>query len=221
MQRPVTQLRLAARAVARVFASARRRVRARSAQGQGRQAAAATEGCGGGGDAQVGGLLAARSGGDGVAAPPPHVPATHPRWYLDVVRDAKLADYGPVRGTMVIRPYGYAIWRATPRERAPPAAFHTLHTPGSLSRRGWTGSSRRRGTRTRTSRSSSPCHSSPRRRSTWRASPRSWPSSPWAAAKSWKSPWSVAVVRLHASSALTRAAAGRATHERNDCEPHV
>jgi prolyl-tRNA synthetase len=27
-----------------------------------------------------------------------------------VVRDAELADYGPVRGTMVIRPYGYAIW---------------------------------------------------------------------------------------------------------------
>ncbi|KAK2080522.1 Proline--tRNA ligase, chloroplastic/mitochondrial [Prototheca wickerhamii] len=32
------------------------------------------------------------------------------RWYLDVVREAELADYGPVRGTMVIRPYGYAIW---------------------------------------------------------------------------------------------------------------
>ncbi|KAF9615580.1 hypothetical protein IFM89_024669 [Coptis chinensis] len=33
-------------------------------------------------------------------------------WYLDVIRDAQLADYGPVRGTMVIRPYGYAIWEA-------------------------------------------------------------------------------------------------------------
>ena len=32
------------------------------------------------------------------------------RWYLDVVREAQLADYGPVRGTMVIRPYGYGIW---------------------------------------------------------------------------------------------------------------
>ena len=32
------------------------------------------------------------------------------RWYLDVVRDAEMADYGPVRGTMVIRPYGYALW---------------------------------------------------------------------------------------------------------------
>jgi prolyl-tRNA synthetase len=33
-----------------------------------------------------------------------------PRWYQDVVAKAELADNGPVRGTMVIRPYGYAIW---------------------------------------------------------------------------------------------------------------
>lgn len=33
-------------------------------------------------------------------------------WYLDVIDKAELADYGPVRGTMVIRPYGYAIWEA-------------------------------------------------------------------------------------------------------------
>jgi len=32
------------------------------------------------------------------------------RWYTDVVRKAKLADYSPVRGSMVIRPYGYALW---------------------------------------------------------------------------------------------------------------
>jgi len=32
------------------------------------------------------------------------------RWYLDVVRRAELADYTPVKGCMVIRPYGYAIW---------------------------------------------------------------------------------------------------------------
>ena len=32
------------------------------------------------------------------------------QWYLDVVRRAELADYSPVRGCMVIRPYGYAIW---------------------------------------------------------------------------------------------------------------
>jgi prolyl-tRNA synthetase len=33
-----------------------------------------------------------------------------PRWYQDVVAKAELADNGPVRGTMVIRPTGYAIW---------------------------------------------------------------------------------------------------------------
>ena len=33
-----------------------------------------------------------------------------PHWYQDVVGKAELADNGPVRGTMVIRPYGYAIW---------------------------------------------------------------------------------------------------------------
>src|SRR5437763_7216156 len=33
-----------------------------------------------------------------------------PRWYQDVVAKAELAENGPARGTMVIRPYGYAIW---------------------------------------------------------------------------------------------------------------
>ncbi|MDR0426839.1 MAG: proline--tRNA ligase [Clostridiales bacterium] len=32
------------------------------------------------------------------------------RWYTDVVLKTRLADYGPVKGTMVMRPYGYAIW---------------------------------------------------------------------------------------------------------------
>jgi prolyl-tRNA synthetase len=32
------------------------------------------------------------------------------KWYTDVVQKAELADYGPVKGTMVIRPYGYALW---------------------------------------------------------------------------------------------------------------
>ena len=32
------------------------------------------------------------------------------RWYTDVIRRTELADYSPVRGSMVIRPYGYAIW---------------------------------------------------------------------------------------------------------------
>ena len=34
------------------------------------------------------------------------------RWYTDIVTKAELADYGPVKGTMVIRPYGFAIWEA-------------------------------------------------------------------------------------------------------------
>jgi prolyl-tRNA synthetase len=32
------------------------------------------------------------------------------RWYTDVVQMAELADYSPVRGSMVIRPYGYTLW---------------------------------------------------------------------------------------------------------------
>lgn len=32
------------------------------------------------------------------------------QWYLDVIREAKLAEHSPVRGCMVIRPTGYAIW---------------------------------------------------------------------------------------------------------------
>ena len=32
------------------------------------------------------------------------------QWYNEIVRRAELADYTPVRGCMVIRPYGYALW---------------------------------------------------------------------------------------------------------------
>lgn len=32
------------------------------------------------------------------------------QWYVDVIRKAELMDYAPVKGCMVIRPYGYAIW---------------------------------------------------------------------------------------------------------------
>jgi prolyl-tRNA synthetase len=34
------------------------------------------------------------------------------QWYLDVVLKTELADYGPVKGCMIIRPYGFAIWEA-------------------------------------------------------------------------------------------------------------
>jgi prolyl-tRNA synthetase len=33
-----------------------------------------------------------------------------PQWYQDILAKAELAENGPVRGTMVIRPYGYALW---------------------------------------------------------------------------------------------------------------
>src|SRR5918996_767484 len=35
-----------------------------------------------------------------------------PGWYNDVVRKAEMADYSPVRGCMIIRPYGFAIWES-------------------------------------------------------------------------------------------------------------
>lgn len=33
-----------------------------------------------------------------------------PQWYTDVVLKTDMVDYGPVKGTMVIKPYGYAVW---------------------------------------------------------------------------------------------------------------
>ncbi|MDD3391431.1 MAG: proline--tRNA ligase, partial [Synergistaceae bacterium] len=34
------------------------------------------------------------------------------QWYLDIIKAAELADYAPVRGCMVIRPTGYALWES-------------------------------------------------------------------------------------------------------------
>src|SRR5256886_16651638 len=36
-------------------------------------------------------------------------------WYGDVIMQAQLADYSPVRGCMVIRPHGYRIWELMQR----------------------------------------------------------------------------------------------------------
>lgn len=38
------------------------------------------------------------------------------QWYLDVIKAAQLADYSPVRGCMVIRPEGFALWEAIQRD---------------------------------------------------------------------------------------------------------
>ena len=38
------------------------------------------------------------------------------QWYTDIVKKADLADYSSVRGCMIIRPYGYAIWELMQKE---------------------------------------------------------------------------------------------------------
>jgi prolyl-tRNA synthetase len=65
-----------------------------------------------------------------------------PRWYQDLIAKAELADNGPVRGTMVIRPVGYAIWermQAGMDERIKAAgaqnAYFPLFIPESYLRR--------------------------------------------------------------------------------------
>ncbi|MBI2798618.1 proline--tRNA ligase [Candidatus Saccharibacteria bacterium] len=39
-----------------------------------------------------------------------------PRWYQDVVEAADLAEHGPSKGSMIIKPYGYAIWEGIQQE---------------------------------------------------------------------------------------------------------
>ncbi len=55
-----------------------------------------------------------------------------PRWYQDVLTKAKLAENGPARGTMVIRPNGYAIWERMTDEvdrRIKSAGAHNAYFP--------------------------------------------------------------------------------------------
>ena len=65
-----------------------------------------------------------------------------PRWYQDVIARAELAENGPVRGTMVIRPYGYAIWErmqaevdARIKEAGAENAYFPLFIPESYLRK--------------------------------------------------------------------------------------
>ncbi|GAA2671531.1 proline--tRNA ligase [Actinoplanes palleronii] len=65
-----------------------------------------------------------------------------PRWYQDLIAKAQLADNGPVRGTMVIRPVGYAIWErmqadmdARIKEQGVQNAYFPLFIPESYLRR--------------------------------------------------------------------------------------
>jgi prolyl-tRNA synthetase len=65
-----------------------------------------------------------------------------PRWYQDVITQAELADNGPVRGTMVIRPWGFSIWErmqaemdARIKEAGADNAYFPLFIPESYLRR--------------------------------------------------------------------------------------
>ncbi len=44
------------------------------------------------------------------------IDADYTKWYTDVCLKSELCDYGPVKGTMVFRPYGYAIWERIQQE---------------------------------------------------------------------------------------------------------
>ena len=39
------------------------------------------------------------------------------KWYTDIVKKAELTDYSGIKGCMIIRPYGYAIWENIQADR--------------------------------------------------------------------------------------------------------
>jgi len=41
----------------------------------------------------------------------PSISENFSEWYLEAIKLADLADYGPVKGTMIIKPYGYSLWK--------------------------------------------------------------------------------------------------------------
>jgi prolyl-tRNA synthetase len=51
-----------------------------------------------------------RTGEDGMAKLITPRSEDYARWYTDLVIQGKLADYAPVKGCMVVRPHGYALW---------------------------------------------------------------------------------------------------------------
>jgi prolyl-tRNA synthetase len=64
------------------------------------------------------------------------------RWYVEVIRRAEMADYAPMKGMMVIRPYGYSIWENIQRlldgrikETGHTNAYFPLFIPESLFRK--------------------------------------------------------------------------------------
>ena len=62
-----------------------------------------------------------------------------PKWYTDIVLKTELCDYGPVKGTMVIRPYGFALWEnikdslnQLPKEHEYQNAYFPMLIPSSF-----------------------------------------------------------------------------------------
>src|SRR5574341_2462161 len=60
-------------------------------------------------------------------------------WYTDVVLKAEIADYAPVKGCMVIRPYGFSVWERVQaifndmmKTRGVENAYFPLFIPHSL-----------------------------------------------------------------------------------------
>src|SRR5918995_3112520 len=45
----------------------------------------------------------------------PSQEADFPAWYVEVVKRAELAEHGPAKGSMIIKPHGYAMWELTQR----------------------------------------------------------------------------------------------------------
>lgn len=61
------------------------------------------------------------------------------RWYVEIIRKTEMADYAPMKGMMIIRPYGYAIWEhiqrlmdARIKETGHVNAYFPLFIPESL-----------------------------------------------------------------------------------------
>ena len=62
------------------------------------------------------------------------------QWYTDVVKKAELCDYASVKGCMVIKPAGYAIWENIQKEldaRSKRLAFRTYTCHYSFQRAYW------------------------------------------------------------------------------------
>ncbi|MGQ0514189.1 hypothetical protein ACT453_14295, partial [Bacillus sp. D-CC] len=65
------------------------------------------------------------------------------QWYTDIVKKAELVDYSSVKGCMILRPYGYALWenmqkvmdeklKATGHENVYMLIFHPRHVSPML-----------------------------------------------------------------------------------------